>query len=104
MALPRRRRRRTAKWWWRLAAGDGEKATSVTGRLDRQDELNFRSSAALAFETELAAQTMGHDVVDDMQPKAGAAVVTTRREEWIEGLSPDVGSHATTVVGEQDFD
>jgi hypothetical protein len=73
-------------------------------RRARQDHLDFCSFAGRAIEIESAPQTIGHDVVDDVQPKAGAAEITARREERIEGLVPDVGAHPATIVAEKDLD
>ena len=39
-----------------------------------------------------------------MKPEADAALIATRREEWIEGLPLDAETHATTIVGEENFD
>jgi hypothetical protein len=39
-----------------------------------------------------------------MQAKACTTEMAARRVEWIEGLTPDVGAHAATVVGKQNFD
>jgi hypothetical protein len=50
------------------------------------------------------AQTVRHDVVEDMQAKACTAEMAARRVEWIEGLTPDVGCHAATIVGKKNFD
>src|SRR5471030_3020289 len=68
-------------------------------RQARQHELDFRSPAGLAVEIDPAAQTVGDDTVDDMQAKAGAAQVATRREKRIESLAPDTVAHAAAVVG-----
>jgi hypothetical protein len=38
-----------------------------------------------------------------MQAKA-CTVQMARREERIEGLTPDLGAHAATIVGKQNFD
>src|SRR5262245_8149400 len=70
----------------------------------RQDHFDFRPLAGLAVEAEPAAQTIDHDVVDDMQPEPGAAKIAAGREERIEGLAPDAGTHAAAIVGEQHLD
>jgi hypothetical protein len=66
--------------------------------------LKFRSRSGRAFKIEPTAQTVRHDVVEDMQAKACTAQMVARREEWIEGLTPDFGAHAATIVGKQNFD
>src|SRR6516164_9600319 len=38
-----------------------------------------------------------------MQPEAGAAEIATRREEGIEGLTPDAGIHPAAIVGEKNL-
>ena len=68
-----------------------------------QNDLKFRPRARRTLKIEPAAQTVRHDVVEDMQAKAWAAEIVTRREEWFEGLPPDLGAHAAAIVGKQNF-
>ena len=79
-----------------------------TGMLCRcdpwQNDLKFRPRARRTVKIEPTAQTVCHDVVEDMQAKACTAQMVARREEWIEGLTPDLGAHAATIVGKQNFD
>ena len=73
-------------------------------RCQRQDNMDFRASAGRAVNIELPAETIGDDVVDDMQAEPSAAALAARREERIEGLARDVGAHAAAIVEKQDFD
>jgi hypothetical protein len=66
--------------------------------------MDFRSSAGRAVNIELSGQTIGDDVVDNMQAEPSAAALAARREERIEGLAADVSAHAAAIVGKQDFD
>ena len=69
-----------------------------------QNDLKFRPRARRTVKIEPTAQTVRHDVVEDMQAKACTAEMAARRVEWIEGVTPDVGAHAATIVGKQNFD
>ena len=69
-----------------------------------QDEPHPRSFGRFAVEIEAAAQTIGHDAVDDMQAEAGTALMTAGREEWIERLASDLRTHAATIIREQYLD
>ena len=73
-------------------------------RRARQDQLDFRPLAGFAVEIEPATQTIRDDAVDDMQAKAGAALIAARREKRIERFSPDIETHAAAVVGKKNFD
>ena len=42
--------------------------------------------------------------MNDVQPKACAALVAPGREERIKHLTPDLRAHAAAVVGKQHFD
>src|SRR5205807_2035935 len=70
----------------------------------RQDDLDARPRPGLGLEIEPSAETIGDDVVDDVQAEAGAALIAPRREERIEGAAPDVQAHAAAIVGEDDLD
>jgi hypothetical protein len=39
-----------------------------------------------------------------MQSKTCAVLITTRREERIERFTPDIETHATAIVGENNLD
>jgi hypothetical protein len=43
-------------------------------------------------------QAIGHDVMDDVQSEARAALVAPGREKWIEHLAPDLRAHAAAVI------
>jgi hypothetical protein len=62
-----------------------------------QNDLKFRPSARRTVKIEPTAQTVRHDVVEDMQAKASTTEMAARRVEGIEGLTPDVGAHAATI-------
>src|SRR6202795_4583490 len=83
-------------------------ATLFRGLLQRRDpgknHLDSRAAAGLGIEIEPAAETVGHDAVDDMQAEPGAALIATRREERVERTPPDVERHAAAIVGKNDFD
>ena len=51
-----------------------------------------------------AAQTAGHQVVDDVQAEPGAAAVAPGGEERLEGAPLHVLAHADAVVVELDLD
>jgi hypothetical protein len=69
-----------------------------------QDDRYFRPLAGFAIEIEPATQTIRDDVVDDVQTEARAALVASRREEWIERLTLDIEIHAAAIVGKNDLD
>src|SRR6266436_4612287 len=73
-------------------------------RHSRQDEPNSRPLARLAIEREPAAQTVRNDAVDDMQTQTSVALIAPCREERIERFTPDVETHAATIVGKKNFD
>ena len=64
-----------------------------------QNDLKFRARARRTVNIELPPETIGDDVVDDMQTEPSAAALAARREERIEGLAPDVSAHAAAIVG-----
>jgi hypothetical protein len=66
--------------------------------------MDSRSLAGLAIEIEAATQAIRHDIVDNMQVEAGAALVAARREEWIKRLTPDIDTHSAAIVGKENFD
>ena len=70
----------------------------------RQDDLDSRASAGLRIEVEPAAEAVGHDIIDDVQPESGAALIPARGEERIEGAAPNVEAHAAAIVGKNDLD
>src|SRR6202035_1437238 len=70
----------------------------------RQDDLDSRSAARLGIKLKPAAQTVGHDAVDDMQTEPGATLVAARREKRIERATPDIETHAAAIVGEDNLD
>ena len=70
----------------------------------RQEELDFRSLAGLTIEIEPSTQTIRDDAVDNMQAEARAALIAPCREERIERFTPDIETHATAIVGENNLD
>ena len=70
----------------------------------RQGDPYFRSLIRFAIKTDLAAQAIRDDRVDDMQAQTSATQIAPRRKERIEGLLPDIDAHATAVVREANFD
>ena len=58
----------------------------------------------LEFEHHPAAQLLGHEIINDVQAKSGAAFVAARGEEGVERLALHVGRHAGAVVGKCDLD
>ena len=75
----------------------------LLGRHSRQDELDFRSLAGLAVEMDAATQTVRNDVVGDMKAEPGASPIAARREERLERIAPDLGTHAAAIVGKNNF-
>ena len=67
-------------------------------RFARHDDVDFRSRARSSFQIDPATQTIGHDVVDDVQSEAGAALVAPGREKRVEHLAPDLRAHTAAVV------
>src|SRR6185295_2222827 len=67
-------------------------------RFARHDDPDLRPRTGPGFQIDPASQTIGHDVVDDVQSQPGAALVAPGREEWIEHLTPDFRAHAAAVV------
>jgi hypothetical protein len=47
--------------------------------------------------------TKSHLALDDVQAEAGTALIAPGRKEWVECLLSDIKAHATTVVGEFNF-
>src|SRR5262245_31101852 len=77
-------------------------SSGTLGRYDlRQDKLDLCPVARLAIEAEPATQTIVHDVVDNVQPEAGAPKIPTCRKERVERLTPDAGIHAAAVIAEE---
>src|ERR1700760_896698 len=70
----------------------------------RQEDLDARAPARLGVQIKPAAEAVGDDAVDDVQPEARAALITPRREERIEGAAADVHRHAAAIVGKDDLD
>src|SRR3954463_16537821 len=66
----------------------------LRSRLQRRfaghDDLDLRSGAGFGFQMDPATQTIGHDVMDDVQAEAGVALVTPGGEERIEHLALDL--------------
>lgn len=60
--------------------------------------MHARAGVGLAVELELTAETLHHDGVNGVQPKAGCALMTAGGEEWIECLPFDLRRHAAAVV------
>ena len=95
--------------YWIARAGEtcgvsNYSAACSSGADARQDDLDPRAAARLGIEIEPAAEPIGHDAVDDVQAKPGAALVAPRREERIEGAAANIEAHAAAIVGEQDLD
>ena len=67
-------------------------------RVTRHDDLDFRAHAGFGFQMDPATQTIGHDVVDDVQPQTGVALVAPCGEKRIEHLALDLRAHAAAVV------
>ena len=61
-----------------------------------QNDLKFRSRARRTIKIEPAAQTVRHDVVEDMQAKACTAEMAARRVEW---PAPDLPSDSRRTDG-----
>jgi len=104
-------KRSTARAYSITSSANGEQRRAsliLTGMVCRcdpwQSYLKFRPRARRTVKIEPTAQTVRHDVVEDMQAKACTAEMAARRVEWIEGVTPDVGAHAATIVGKQNFD
>ena len=79
------------------------RTSRVRGRDARQDKVDFRTLARLAFEIEPASQIIRDDGVDDVQAETGAAAIATCREERVEGFAPDIDAHAAAIVGKKDI-
>jgi hypothetical protein len=58
----------------------------------RQQYVDSRSFARRTIETERTPQTIGHDVVHDVQPETRAPLIATCREERIKRLVLGIGS------------
>ena len=63
-----------------------------------------RAYARLAFELEVAAQTLRYDAMRDVQAKTGGAMVTASGEEWIKSMTFDLRRHAASIVREDKLD
>jgi len=66
--------------------------------------MHGRADARLAFEPEVAAQTLRDDAMRDEQAEAGGAMVTAGGEERIKSLTFDLGRHAASIVGNEELD
>src|SRR5450755_1152137 len=91
---PRCRRRATSLALFR---------SKLRRRFARHDDADLRSRARSSFQIDPATHTIGHDVVDDVQSEAGAALVAPGREKGVEHLAPDLRAHAAAVVRKQHF-
>src|SRR5882757_9536005 len=67
-------------------------------RLARHDDLDCRFRAGFGFQIDPAAQTIGHDVVDDVQSEASAALVAPGCEKRVEHLALDLRAHSAAIV------
>src|SRR5216684_6061366 len=65
--------------------------------------MDFRPLAGCAIENKPATQAISNDAVDDMQAKA-SALIATCGEERIERFTPDIETHAATIVEKNNFD
>src|SRR4051794_14888366 len=72
--------------------------SKVQRRLARHDDLYFRARAGFGVQIDPAAQTIGHDVVDDVQSEASAALVAPGREKRVEYVALDLRAHAAAIV------
>src|SRR4030088_1492233 len=92
-------RRRCASWPKSISAP----AVLLRGLLQRrnagQDDLDSGAAAGLGIKVEPAAQTVGHDRVDDMQAEPGAALVAAGGEKRIESTAAGGERHAPTISG-----
>src|SRR6266436_521902 len=93
---------------WSRSTSRQPEATLFRGLLQRRDpgknHLDSRAAAGFGIEVEPAAETVGHDAVDDMQAEPGTALIAARGEERIERAAADVHAHAAAIVGKKNLD
>src|SRR3954453_24071569 len=74
-----------AKLSFTLNCGSSGFDTAVIARSDpREDELDSCSFPGRTLKIDRAAQAIGDDIVHDVQTEAGAALITTGGEKWVE--------------------
>ena len=74
------------------------------GRDERKRHANRRAFSRRGDERDLATELLRHEIVDDVETKAGAALRTSGGEERIEYVTLDVLRDAAAVIREGDLD
>jgi len=81
----------------------GLRRLRFAGRDAGQCDAKPRAPTQSRFESQSAAELLGHQIEDDVKPKPGTALATARGEEGVERATLDLLSHADSVVGHEDI-